>query len=82
MTRAEVTDRGLSSRLGQKVFVSVGRSGEKIEGELVYYPDGFAVLASKERLIPIKRGDVVGLRRGSVFASYDPHLLGYKYIGG
>ena len=80
MGRPEITDRGLSGRLGQTVF-RTNKSGSEQKGKLVYYPKGFAVLLPDKEVIPIKLGDGVSLRRGSGFATYRPHYVEYEYIG-
>ena len=69
---AYVTDGGLARRLGEKVALTKkgSKSKERAFGKLVYYPDGFSLLCNErgpgdEELIPIKYGDLVGLRVGA-----------------
>lgn len=82
MTRLEVRDSGLARRLGEDIVVisNNGRKEEK-KGKLVYYPNKFAVLLADKSLSPIKSGDIVGLRRGSGIAKYDPHFVRHEYVG-
>lgn len=82
MRESTVTDKGLARRLGQNVFVGKeGKRGHEVRGKLVYYPKGYAVLLPDKKVVPIKPGSIVGLRRGSGLANWDPHFLEYEYIG-
>lgn len=81
MCSSTVSDVGLSRPLGEEVFVTREDGGSRKEGTLVYYPRGFAVLQSDEKLVKIRAGAIVGLRRGSGIARYDPHFVEYQYVG-
>lgn len=80
MTRAHVTDRGLSRRLGQKVVVTTHQGGEERTGRLVYFPNKYA-LRTREEVIPIQHGDSIGLQRGRGCATFDAGYIHYTYIG-
>lgn len=81
MTRAEITDRGLSRRLGEHVSLSKTPEGKPWEGRLVYFPKGYAVQTPRSGLIPIRRGYVVGLHRGQGISGHEEHTVHYKYVG-
>ena len=81
MRDAVVTDKGLARRLGQEILAGKkGRRGKEKRGTLVFYPDRFAVLTD-QNAIPIRKGEVISLMRGSLMANYEPHFVEYIYIG-
>lgn len=83
-TRATVTDKGLSRRLGEEIIlVKKGKRGD-LRGSLVFYPDRYAITLStdeKPETQPIEKGDAVGLRIGSGRARYSPHIRYHVYAG-
>lgn len=81
MRDAVVTDRGLARRLGQEILAGKkGQRGKEKRGTLVFYPDRFAVLTDENAVAPIRKGDIVGLTRGSLIANYGPHFVMYTYL--
>jgi hypothetical protein len=65
MSRAVITDKGLSKRLGQEVVLFKGDSSRRcVTGTLVFYPDCFAVQGDREEPYPIEKGEEIQLRMG------------------
>lgn len=82
MRDAVVTDQGLARRLGQEILAGKeGQRGKEKRGMLVFYPNRFAVLLQDKSVVPIIKGDIIGLMRGSLMANYEPHFVEYAYIG-
>jgi hypothetical protein len=84
--RLFLTTDGLSRRLGQNVKLFPKKRGDyqadSVEGDLVFYPDSFAVMPPKGKLVPIAVGDTVAIRVGrGKRNTIEPIYMRYVYTG-
>jgi hypothetical protein len=70
-TKAEIKDKGLAKHLGEAIKLKphTDREGfvkanETLEGNLVFYPDKFAIYSNIISHVPIEKGDIVYLNAG------------------
>lgn len=76
-----VTDRGLARRLGQEIILERGKRNTETRGTLVYFPEDFAILGKHSKVTKLQIGDRIGLKVGSLMATYKPHYRMHNYIG-